>query len=313
MFFDDVHDTADNLLRLVEGLVRSNPLVCAPVEWTDSTVVIKCVPSGVGSRRAMNRCTTAILMTWRDTLLLRHTCGGLLLVIGVMFDFVLLVGRVCDFMSCALEPFAALRRALLDPLARNVADARRLGKRLRSCVGSRYLTLLGRLTVALGWDMRAMCWAQLADIASDACGARAAIFLGAQHGVACESSSYTAAYSTNHMLLDSYLIKSATLDRRFARRGLAQLAPGVRMELRHLGAQAVPAVNPGRIGRRRVCRAPVVERCASGSSSTRCTPPVASARSSSFANASSAGSCFACRARRARLVAVGCAAVAPPT
>ena len=76
---DRVHDTADNLLRFVEGLARSNPLVCEPEEWTDRTIVIKCVPSAVSSRRAMNGRTTAIVVGRRDKLMMRHTCVGLLL------------------------------------------------------------------------------------------------------------------------------------------------------------------------------------------------------------------------------------------
>ena len=123
---DRVHDTDDDLLRFVKGLARSNPLICEPEEWTDRTSVIKCVPSAVGSRRAMNGRTTAIVVGRRDKLMMRHTCGGLLLAVGVMLDLVLLVERTCDFMRYTLEPFAALERALLEPLAQTVTDARRL-------------------------------------------------------------------------------------------------------------------------------------------------------------------------------------------
>ena len=77
-----------------------------------------------------------------------------------------------------------------------------------------------------------------------------------------------------------------------ARRKLAQLAQRVRVGLRHLGARAVPAVEPDWIVGRRVRRTPVVGPCAKGSGSKKRALLGASARASSPANASSAGSCF---------------------
>ena len=118
--------------------------------------MIECVLWAVGSRRATNGRATAVVVCGRDGLGLRRVCGGLPLTGGVVLDLVLLVERACCIMRCALEPFTALECALLEPLARNVADAWQLERRLHACVHLQDLTLLKQLSVAFQKDLGAI-------------------------------------------------------------------------------------------------------------------------------------------------------------
>ena len=58
----------------------------------------------------------------------------------------LLVECTCNFMRYTLKPFAALLRALLEPLTQNVADARQIKRRLHAYVHSQDLTFFGQLS-----------------------------------------------------------------------------------------------------------------------------------------------------------------------
>ena len=61
----------------------------------------------------------------------------------------LLFGRTCKYM-----------RFTVEPLAQNVADARQRERRLNACVRSKDLAILGRVSVKVEEDMRAILAAQ---------------------------------------------------------------------------------------------------------------------------------------------------------
>jgi len=75
--------------NVVDDMVRSNPLLYAPGEKPDHTVVIKYVPNVGDSKRAMDEYTSSIFMNGSNTIVMHNTCEDSLLAAPLILDLCL--------------------------------------------------------------------------------------------------------------------------------------------------------------------------------------------------------------------------------
>ena len=137
--------------NVVDDMVGSNPLLYAPGETPDHTVVIKYVPNVGDSKRAMDEYTSDIFMNGQNTIVMHNTCEDSLLAAPLILDMCLVAEfltrvqiRSGDDAFHSLHPVAALlsywSKAPLVPEGMPVINALQKQRAMlenffRACVG----------------------------------------------------------------------------------------------------------------------------------------------------------------------------------
>jgi myo-inositol-1-phosphate synthase len=137
--------------NVVDDMVRSNPLLYAPGETPDHTVVIKYFPNVGDSKRAMDEYTSDIFMNGQNTIVMHNTCEDSLLAAPLILDMCLVAEfltrvqiRSGDDTFHSLHPVAALlsywSKAPLVPEGMPVVNALQKQRAMlenffRACVG----------------------------------------------------------------------------------------------------------------------------------------------------------------------------------
>jgi len=80
--------------NVVDDMVASNPILYAEGEHPDHTIVIKYVPYGGDSKRAMDEYTSEIFMHGRNTISMHNTCEDSLLAAPIILDLCVLAELV---------------------------------------------------------------------------------------------------------------------------------------------------------------------------------------------------------------------------